>query len=368
MRYVCSLIAISSLSIVGCSDAEDNPNPTPAEKSPLELAVDAIGGADALTNLRLLRVEASGARRIDYEGMEPSELHDASTYTSTYVYDLSTDDMRVDMTRTPLFEAFQFFPEETYSVVLNGDVGGLTAQAGFYPAGAMPSQHTGALRRQQRLLNPHVLLRAALADPAAAGDGGEEDADGRSHRILTLTDQGAELRLFVDSETGLISKLETMENSPLFRDVPIEVRYANWQAHGALSFPSSVELHAVRGLVHEETRTAVEVEPTDVSSETFVLPTEAGMPQVDANTLAFGRDSHHVVEAFFHILFGYDPGGSVQVSELSPGVTLLGAGHNSLAVVVDDRVVVLEGAISPAHGTHIVETLAAEYPGVPIST
>ena len=360
-----SLIALTLLAAAGCSDSEDDP--ASGSQSTLELATEAIGGAEALNGLRLLRIEASGTRGIDYEGMEPTEIHDASTYTSTYTYDLSTDDLRVDMTRTPLFEAFAFFPEEIYSVVLNGDAGGLTAQAGFYPAGAMPSQHAGALRQQQRLFNPHVLLRAGLANPEAVGDGGEEDHEGRPHRILTLEDQGAELRMFVDSQTGQIAKLETMENSPLFRDVPVEVRYADWQAHGPLSFPSSVAVHAVEGLVHDEVRSVVEVEPTDVSSDAFVLPAEAGTPEIDMSALAFGRESHQVVEAFFHILFGYDPGGSVQTSELAPGVMLLGAGHNSLAALVDDRLVVLEGAVSPAHGTHIVETLAAEFPGVPIS-
>jgi len=332
----------------------------------LEQAVDAMGGEEALTSLQVLRIEASGTRHIDYEGLEPSEIHETSTYDSTYTYDLTTDDLRVDMTRTSLFEAFQFFPTETYSVVLNGDVGGLTAQAGFYPPGTMPSQHVGAIRQQQRLFNPHALLRTALANPSAAGDGGEQEYDGRQHRVLTLPDDGIEIRLFVDSETGLISKLETMENSPLFRDVPVEVRFADWQQHGTLSFPETVELYAVEGLIHDEVRSAFHMEPSDLAADAFDLPPDTAA-QVDADALSFGRQSHLVVDAFFQILFGYDPGGASQASELAPGVTLFGAGHNSMAVVVDDSIVVIEGAMSPTHGTHIVEALAVEHPGVPIS-
>ena len=359
-------VSSSDASMVTDAGAEDS-GLMEAEQSPLELAVEAIGGAEALTALSLLRIEASGTRRIDYEGMVPSDIHDASTYTSTYLYDLATADVRVDMTRTALFEAFAFFPVETYSVVLKGDVGGLTAQAGFYPAGALPSQHVGALRQQQRLLNPHVLLLAALADASIVGDGGEEDYDGRAHRIVTIMENGAEARLFVDAQTGVLSKLETLENSPLLRDVPLEVRYMNWQPHGALSFPGTVELYAVEGLVHQEVRSAVTVEPADVAADAFDLPAEAGGAQANADALAFGRQSHQVIEAFFHILFGYDPGGAPQVSELAPGVVLLGSGHNSVAVVVDDALVVLEGAQSPAHGTQIVETLQGEFPGMPIS-
>lgn len=329
--------------------------------------MEAVGGADALTTSTHLRIEASGKRWIDYEGLLPSELHDASTYESTYLHDLGTGDFRVDTTRTALFEAFAFFPPQEYGVVVDGEVGGLTAQAGFFPVGAMPSQHVGALREQQRLFNPHLLLRAALEDPEIVGDGGEEAHDGRPHRVLTIAEDGAEVRLFVDAETGLASKLETLENSPLLRDVALEVRYADWQPHGPLYFPGTVELHTDQGLVHQEVRASVEVDPDDVADDAFGLPAEAVGTPVDADALAFGRQSHQVVEAFFQILFGYDPGGAVQASDLAPGVVLLGAGHNSVAVVVDDALVVLEGALSPAHGTHIVETLDARFPGMPIS-
>ncbi|MFT5682275.1 MAG: glyoxylase-like metal-dependent hydrolase (beta-lactamase superfamily II) [Myxococcota bacterium] len=361
--------ALVLLAIAGCTAGTggDDTGSTSLVQSPLEQAVDAIGGQEALTGLERLRIEASGSRRIDYEGMTPSDIQDASTYTSTYLHDLATDDLRVDMTRNVLFDAFQFFPEESYSVVLNGEVGGVTAPAGFSPPGAMPSQHVGALRQQQRFFNPHVLLRAALSDPAASGDGGEATYDDRPHRILTLQDGGVELRLFVDAETGLISKLATMENSPLFRDVPIEVLYTDWQVHGTLAVPGRVELYAVEGLVHEEVRTTVDVEPTDVSADAFELPAEAGTPEVDTDRFEFGRQSHQVVEAFFLIVFGYDSGGTVQTSELAPGVMLLGAAHNSVAVVVDGNLVVLEAPITPEHGTAIVSSLEAEFPGMPIT-
>ncbi len=126
-------------------------------------------------------------------------------------------------------------------------------------------------------------------------------------------------------------------------------------------------MYAVEGLMHSELRSSVDVEPTSVPADTFTLPDGALGTEANAGTLAFGRQSHQVVEAFFQILFGYDPGGAIQVSALEPGVLLLGSGSNSVAVVVDDRLVVLEGPSSPAHGTIIVETLQSEFPDLPIS-
>ncbi len=351
------------------SAPEPTTDPVPATEtqSPLDQAVEAIGGADSLQNLNQLRIEASGNHRIDYEAEVPTELFDASAYSSTYQFDLTTDALQMDATRTLRFEAFQFFPEETYGVVINGDVGGFTTQAGFFPVGAMPSQYVGALRQQQRLFNPHFLLREALADSALAGDGGSQEYDGRQHNILTIADGDQELRLFVDSETGLISKLETLENNPVIRDVAIEIRYSGWQEYGALSFPTNVELHTIAGLLHDETRSAVELEPTDVPDTTFVLPEGAQDASVDTDALAFGKQSHHVVQAFFAIVFGYDLGGAAQVSELSPGIKLLSAGANSVAVNINDGLVVLEAPLTPAHGTHLIEVLEAEFPGLPIT-
>ncbi|MBX2800098.1 MAG: MBL fold metallo-hydrolase [Myxococcales bacterium] len=367
MKPTDPLISILALvAAAGCTSGgtEEETTPPDPEPSALEQAVAAIGGEEALNGLSRLRIEASGNRRIDFEGLEPTELVDASSYTSTYTYDLDTDALRVDMTRTPLFEAFQFFPPEVYSVVIEGRAGGLTAGAGFYPPGAMPSQHVGALKQQQRLFNPHVLLREALANPGSTADGGEEEHDGRPHRVLTSSTADVELRLFVDEATGLISKLQTMENSPLLRDVPIEVHYSDWTSQGDLWFPGLVELFAGAALVHDEVRSSVELEPADVTEDAFVLPADAS---VQAEAVRWGADSHQVVEAFFHILFGYAEVAPITLSQLAPGVTLLGSGHNSVAVEHDGGLVVLEGPNSPAQGSQIVALLEGEHPGVPIT-
>jgi hypothetical protein len=75
------------------------------------------------------------------------------------------------------------------------------------------------------LFNPHFHLRDGLVDPALIGDGGAEDFDGRPHRVVRFAGKVAELGLFVDDESGFISKLETLENNILVRDTSIEVRY-----------------------------------------------------------------------------------------------------------------------------------------------
>ena len=179
----------------------------------------------------------------------------------------------------------------------------------------------------------------------------------RPHRILTIADDVAEIRLFVDQRSGLISKLETMENSPLVRDTSLEVRYEDWQARGSLMFPNRVELHVGGAKVWEETRSGVELEPS-LADDHFDLPPGTDPNFFDAEDFAFGEQSHHVVEGFFALGFFFDPQpGLASPVELAPGLTLLATGANTLVVNVDQGQVVIEAPFSPAHGTDIVDAV-----------
>ena len=354
-------ITLACLLTGGCTAAEQ-------ELTPFEQAVDAIGGEKALTGLELLRIEASGNIRVDYESPRPSEPEDVSSYTTSHMFDIRNDDLRTDTVRTPLFEALQFFPPASFSIVLNGNVGGLTAQAGFSPPGNVPSQYVGAMRTQQRLFNPHFYLREGLADPALIGDGGAAEFEGHSHRVIRFAGTGGEVRLFVDDESGSISKLETLRNHVLVRDVLTEVRYLNWQSHGSLAFPSAVELYAGGALVQDEARLAVTI-GSSFPAGTFALPPEAVDPTLDAEALAFGQQTHQVLDAFFNLGFFIQEAPPVVTSEVAPGVTLLGGGGaaSSLAVAYDQGLVVFEAPASPKHGSNLVATLDRAFPGLAIT-
>lgn len=357
-RYLL-MIALAGLLSGGCGAGDG--------RTPFEQAVEAIGGAVALTDLERLQIEARGSRRIDHETPRPGGLMDVSTYTTRYMFDLANENLRTDTDRTPLFEALQSFPRASFSIVLNGDVGGLSAQAGFSPPGAVPSHYVAALRTQQRLFNPHFYLREGLQDPAPIGDGGAGEFDGRPHRIVSFAGKVAEIRMFVDDESGIISKLETVENNILVRDVSIEVRYLDWQAQGVLAFPGAVELYAGGALVHDETRTAVEIGP-DFPAGTFDLPPEAVDPTLDADAFAFGQQTHQVQDAFFNLGFFYGEESPVTPSEIVPGVTLLGSSTgNSIAVSYERGLLLVEAPGSPKHGSNLVDAVEATFPGVAIS-
>ena len=307
------LVTLSAPLSVGCGD--NGAETTAPELTPFQQAVEAVGGEDALMGLKQLQIDATGERWIDHESPQPGGVEEVSSYTTSYKFDLANDNLRTDTERVPLFEALQFFPPASYGIVLNGDVGGLTAQAGFAPPGNLSSQHVASLRTQQRLFNSHFYLREGLADPSLVQDGGEAEVAGRAHRIIRFAGEVTEIRLFVDNENGFISKLETLENNILVRDFQQEVRYLDWQPRGTLAFPGAVELYAGGLLVPDERRTSVEIEPS-FAADTFDLPAEAVDPMLDAEAFLFGQTTHQVSEAFFHLGFTYAEEHSTTTTQL----------------------------------------------------
>ncbi len=332
-------------------------------------AADALGGVEALLGVERVAIDAEGLTAIDYEGETPEETAAGSSYTRNYSFDLVNDDTRVDVNRQLLFEGLRFLPPQSFTIVLDGNVGGISAGAALFgpDGGNLPSRSVAALDRQQVLFNPQAFVLQALLSPQSVGDGGAVELDGVPHHVLRLADPVAEVRLLIDAETGLISKLETTENNSLGRDTKIEVGYDDWQDRGGVQFPTDVRLYAGGQLLWEETRTGVELNPS-FPADHFELPDEADSPTFDPVDAQFGLQSSALVEGFFSIGFSYEPQpGLAPAVELLPGVWLLVSGANSLAVEHDGGVVAVEAPASPEHGDQLVGAINALVPDQPIT-
>ena len=128
----------------------------------LNRAFNALRGVDALAATSTLQIEANGEARVGFEGSDPSDVVAADTYIRSYSIDLDQNLIRVDVTRQPLFEAFQFFPEENFAIVANQDIGHLSNQALFtFPGDLAVTVESNPLVPADHFEN------LALADPTA---------------------------------------------------------------------------------------------------------------------------------------------------------------------------------------------------------
>ena len=317
---------------------------------PLQKAFDAIGGEDALRELRGFSYESSGERFEPGQGLTPA--HDpikASSFTLSLLCDVENDRLSFDWQRQ-IFDPAR--GALAYKDVIDGELGYQTGNDFlFNPPGATTDRALGsarmaALRREFRLLNPQLYLRTVAADDNAARIKADVDLDGRTHHVIEVFDEVQPVELFIDLVSGRVSKLQTLQNDHLFGDVVTDVTYSDWSApeDSRLMFPRHVELAIDGKTLRTATRTNVVVNP-DFPAETFTVPVE---PRTDVDQAAAERgglnSQYHTRWHALGLPFDQDQtlvaatavAGDPDVQYLSGGT------HNSLALKLGEGIVVIE--------------------------
>jgi hypothetical protein len=110
------------------------------------------------------------------------------------------------------------------------------------PARPMESDRLGAVRRQQYLLYPQLLVGEALRRQKTTGiqairSVGREKLNGVPHEIIEIDAFPRPVCLFVNLESHELSQLATQENDFPCGDVDIIVTFSDWRREGALAFP-----------------------------------------------------------------------------------------------------------------------------------
>jgi glyoxylase-like metal-dependent hydrolase (beta-lactamase superfamily II) len=334
--------------------------------SPLDKAYAGVGGKAALENLKSFAIQATGERYIGYEGYRPeSEAVRSNNFQTTTSFDVEGNRVTIQHSRTVLF----FSAQQTFREVLLANTGYLdgTDSAFANNSGNMPSDRWASGRRQQKLLNPHLLLREALANPSRASVGGAQLMDGAIHHLLVLQDNVHPITLYVNASTGRIAKLVTVENDHLLRDVPVEAYYVGWQATTANAplFPKQVFISVGEHIVHSETRSSITVNGT-LDAAAFNLPQGASPVYVEADARR-GERSHQYHQTFSGIGVPLDGLQTfIDPVQLATGVWhLRGGSHNSMVVLQSDGVVIIEAPLYQERSQAIIDWINSANSPIP---
>jgi glyoxylase-like metal-dependent hydrolase (beta-lactamase superfamily II) len=325
----------------------------------LAWAVAGLGGTRALNQLSRFTVAANGTRWVLDEGFDPG-VDPIGPFEVQIAYDIAADALRLDYTaesrgvKRPVREVIAGQLGYIEGVDANGSQPGLKN---------MSSDRWASIRKHQRLLNPHLILRQLLANPGLASDGGQVLLDGVTHRLLVVQDPVAPLMLFLNGRTGRIAKLTTMESDTVRRDVPLEVVYSNWQVvrPQGLLFPNDVSVFFDGVRVHQETRTAINLNPA-IDAALFAFP-EGVAPIYDEARAARGEAFHQYHQSHAALGFPRDtPQTTVRATELAPGIFhLTGSLHNSLAIVQSQGITVLEAPFDEIRSQAVINWIKTNF-------
>lgn len=338
---------------------------TGTEATLLERVVAGLGGAEPLDALVAFELTVSGERSVADEGADPANpVIPASTYETTVSLDIANAGLRLDVARTITFEGLGL-PLNS-SEILSGQLGVTEGVDNLFmaPGGPMLSDRWSSTWRQQRLFNPHLWIKDAVADTSIATETGAEDFDGRPHEKLELEGTVRPITLWVDSETDLVSRLTTLESSWLRRDVEVEVVFADWQASdGGVLFPNQVTVLIDGVVMAEETRSAVTTE-IQFGAETFAIPKDSGATYVEEDA-ARGERTHTILQQFVSTglpFFGLQT--LVAAEELADGVwNLTGGTHHSLLVEQDGGLVLFETPLYEPRCLALLDWVDTNLPG-----
>lgn len=345
-----------------------------AQRARPENMIEALGALDG--RKAAFRVHAKGSRWEPLQGQRPhGPPLRPSDFAVTATHDLRRDRMRLSWTRhfiDPLTATV------TYDEIVAGDAGHISgADVALHPSAArpMPPDRLAAIRRQQHLLHPQLLIGAALRLEQQTGRetlrrAGCEAIDGRLHDIVEIEAYPRPIRLFFDRGSLHLAALATWENDHPRGDVLVEVRFEGWQVHDGLAIPRLAELRLDGATLHRETRTEVAVAPPldDADFRVEDVEGEPG-PRFDAARAARGLANaqwiHRALAMGAPISLDAGP---VEPAEIVPGVMTLGGGiHHSMAIAHDGGVVVIDAPQHEDRSRAVIDTILSRWPGRPIT-
>lgn len=352
-------------------DAAPDPRPDAAPgPSLLDQAADALGGADALRATEHIRITGTGTRFEYAEGYAPDdEPHPIYTFTLALDIDVATGRARVDRTGSIDFLGAEL--PLAFSELVASDAGAFAGCDSIFGlcSQTMPAQRTAAVNRNLRLRNPHLVLRHALETPDAWQEGPDRTIDGVTYHTLIIEDEWRPITLYLDRVTKDIAMASTDDVDHALGDVELLVRFDDWSDAGDLRFPRSLRMTMDGVVLLTESERSVEVDGA-VAPDLFE-PLEGAAPVTEEADYIWGLQHSQWHERWAAVGIALDGNfdfvNAVEIAAGS-GVHLLGGAlHNTLAVELEEGIVLVDAPYHERRSQAILAKVSELWPGKPIT-
>ena len=341
MKHSAFILCILASPVVLGENAETLAERSHAQaRAVLDRAVQALGGAQSLRSIEVVRLRLDGVTWPRFQMPTPEPPFESATLRETVLVDFKNN--RLALEQQGSGAGF----ENHNGVVIT------TGQGANYDHRARTiTPIPGSQSNQQQFVQyyrrvPHLLLRQAIERPTSLRYLGTENFNGRPHEAFTFVMADTQqVGVYVDSATHLVSKYELVFVDPVAGDDVSEIIFGNYVSTGTQQIPTTWTWMQA-GQKVADAKISVELNPA-ITDEAFkIAAADYRRVEPQPDTLP------------------------EQVEKLAAGVYVVhnvaGQNQNSMAVEFKDYIVVVEAPGSSDGADQVIERIKQTIPNKPI--
>jgi glyoxylase-like metal-dependent hydrolase (beta-lactamase superfamily II) len=329
-------------------------------------AVQALGGADALRNLKSVSMTGEakywepGQSKV--AGKDPKHVEDVKF---TAVRDLAGGRARTQWDRDHKYPDPALMIKYTETVLPNG--GFVTDDKGANTA--MASMRMAAAQRELNRASPTLLLKA-MENPKDVRSIGNQRIGGQSYRAVSFNDGSVSYTILFDARTKLPAAIRTLDDDSVQGDQPYDAVLSDWKAVGGVQVAHALSYRIGGVEVGKVTYSQVAANPT-IAGDAFAVPdaVRSALKAPATSNVPYQWIIRRLyMSRYMDTEQPYVPAGvSVKLVELAPNVQhAQGASGNNLIVAMKDHLVVFDAPYGEALSRTVIDLAKAKYPGKPI--
>jgi glyoxylase-like metal-dependent hydrolase (beta-lactamase superfamily II) len=369
------LIGALSLSISGFSVADNDfkrvkHDYKPASGYPIiKRMAKSMGGLEEILAVQGLEFMSKGNRFEPEQSDKPGgEFVHIVNYDYRLNYGLGKQLLRTEWLNNV---KYPFIEQRQFTEVINGEHG---AVFGFDtviapPQAPMLSTRIGARVKQNLVSSPLALIHRASQYAEQVRFLGIKKYNDRPHQVISIPGWDQPIRLFIDIDSKLPSKAETLEDDTIYGDAKWEVSFNDWMTVGEIKVPTKVT-HKLNGrTINKEVRDSFNLTRT-LNSDLFAIPADL-LIDFNADQFAWGVRSSQWFNRFLSIAIPFDldqrSESSIQLVEVAPKVFhVRGFTHHSMIIEMNDYLIVVEAPLYDDRTQAIISTIKKQWPTKPI--
>lgn len=188
---------------------------------------------------------------------------------------------------------------------------------------------------------------------------------GRPNVVVSFDDGGLLVIMAIDEQTRLLSKVEFLDDDPIYGDTQNELFFDDWRQVGGLKLPFKLTYRVHGQVVMVEYIDSIE-NNVDLSEVNFSVPEE--LAQIDTGDDRRGQRSSHWLWRRIALASPLDEEQTqVELREVAKGIFhVTGGTHHSLVIERADYLICVDAPLYEERSQAVLTALAEKFPGKPV--